>query len=65
MRGGKTQFAPDPETIEARRLDGRGRDAHTPKCAVERSAVVSTAGTRASSPKCDQLRRLKFVDVLA
>ena len=38
-------------TTEAGRPDGRGRDAHTPQC-VARSAVVSTAGTQASSPEC-------------
>jgi hypothetical protein len=31
---------------------------------VVRSAVVSTAGTRASSPECFQSGRSKFVDVV-
>ncbi len=44
-------ITPGPTTV-AGRPDGRGRDAHTPRCPVARSAVVSTAGTRASSPEC-------------
>jgi len=50
-----SRVLPD-STIEAGRLDGRVRDARTPRRCEElhvvRSAVVSTAGTRASSPEC-------------